>query len=179
MYIKRHIEQAVLNRAKMKGAVVVTGARQVGKTTLIETLKPDVPKITFDDLPIRQRAIAEPSVFFDFYPPPLFIDEVQYALVIFHYIKILLDKNRNKGDFFLTGSQSFELMENVTESLAGILELHGLSLREINGEEWNKPFLPTMEYLKGRNASKILMNTPKSWGVTSGVFAGACSQSRF
>ena len=100
MYIKRHIEQAVHNRAKMKGAVVVTGARQVGKTTLIEKLKPDIPKITFDDLPIRQRAIAEPSVFFDFYPPPVFIDEVQYAPVIFHYIKILLDKSRNKGDFF-------------------------------------------------------------------------------
>jgi len=166
MYIKRHIEQAVLNRAKMKGAVVVTGARQVGKTTLIETIKPDIPKITFDDLPIRRRAIDEPSVFFDFYPPPIFIDEMQYAPVIFHYIKILLDKSRNKGDFYLTGSQSYELMENVTESLAGragILELHGLSLREINGEEWNKPFLPTMEYLKERMSSKTLMPTPKSW----------------
>jgi len=166
MYIRRHIEQAVLNRAKMKGAVVVTGARQVGKTTLIETLKPDIPKITFDDLPIRRRAIDEPSVFFDFYPPPIFIDEVQYAPVIFHYIKILLDRSRNKGDFFLTGSQSFELMENVTESLAGragILELHGLSLREINGEDWNKPFLPTMEYLKERMPGKTLMTTPKSW----------------
>jgi len=138
----------------------------VGKTTLIETLKPDIPKITFDDLPIRRRAIDEPSVFFDFYPPPIFIDEVQYAPVIFHYIKILLDRSRNKGDFFLTGSQSFELMENVTESLAGragILELHGLSLREINGEDWNKPFLPTMEYLKERMPGKTLMTTPKSW----------------
>jgi len=166
MYIKRHIEQAVLRRAKTKGAVVVTGARQVGKTTLIETLKPDIPKITFDDLPIRQRAIAEPSVFFDFYPPPVFIDEVQYAPVIFHYIKIMLDKSRNKGDFYLTGSQSFELMANVTESLAGragILELHGLSLREINGEDWNKPFLPTMEYLKERMSGKTLLAAPKTW----------------
>jgi predicted AAA+ superfamily ATPase len=65
MYIKRHIEQAVLERAKMKGAVVVTGARQVGKTTLIETIKPDIPKITFDDLAVRRQAIAEPSAFFD------------------------------------------------------------------------------------------------------------------
>jgi predicted AAA+ superfamily ATPase len=150
----------------MKGSVVVTGARQVGKTTLIETLKPDIPKITFDDLPTRRRAIDEPSVFFDFYPPPIFIDEVRYAPVIFHYIKILLDSSRNKGDFFLTGSQSFELMENVTESLAGragILELHGLSLREINSEDWKKPFLPTTEYLKERMSSKTLMTTPKSW----------------
>ena len=166
MYIKRHIEQAVLNRAKMKGAVVVTGARQVGKTTLIETLKPDIPKITFDDLPIRQRAIAEPSVFFDFYPPPVFIDEVQYAPVIFHYIKILLDKSRNKGDFYLTGSQSFELMQNVTESLAGragIMELHGMSMREINGEGWNKPFIPTMEYLKERKANNNALTVPQVW----------------
>jgi predicted AAA+ superfamily ATPase len=168
MYIKRHIEQAVLERAKTKGAIVVTGARQVGKTTLIETLKPDIPKVTFDDLSVRQRAIAEPSIFFDFNPPPLFIDEVQYAPVIFHYIKILLDKSRNKGDFFLTGSQSYELMKNVSESLAGragILELYGLSLREINGEAWNKPFLPTMEYLRERQGNKMVMSTPKVWEV--------------
>ena len=168
MYIRRHIEQAVLTRAKMKGAVVVTGARQVGKTTLIEMLKPDIPKITFDDLPTRHRATEEPSVFFDFYPPPIFIDEVQYAPVIFHYIKILLDKSRNKGDFFLTGSQSFELMESVTESLAGragILELHGLSLREIIGEDWDRPFLPTTEYLKERMPSKTITTTLKQWEI--------------
>jgi len=166
MYIKRHIEQAVLDRAKMKGAVVVTGARQVGKTTLIETIKPDLPKITFDDLPTRNQATSEPSVFFDLFPPPVFIDEVQYAPVIFHYIKILLDKSHNKGDFFLTGSQSFELMENVTESLAGragILELHGLSMREINDDAWNKPFLPVMEYLKERRQKKTETNIPVIW----------------
>jgi predicted AAA+ superfamily ATPase len=166
MYIKRHIERAVLERAQMKGAVVVTGARQVGKTTLIETLMPDIPKITFDDLTVRQSATLEPSVFFDFNPPPVFIDEVQYAPVIFHYIKILLDKSHNKGDFFLTGSQSFELMESVTESLAGragILELHGLSLREIKGESWNRPFLPTMEYLRERKTHGIAMSAPKVW----------------
>ena len=166
MYIKRHIEGAVLRRAKMKGAVVVTGARQTGKTTLIENIKPDIRKVTFDDLPTRRRAIDEPSVFFDVTPPPIFIDEVQYAPVIFHYIKILLDKSRNKGDFFLTGSQSFTLMKNVSESLAGragILELLGLSLREINCEEWNKPFLPTMEYLKERKEKKTVMTIPKIW----------------
>ncbi|MDD5602630.1 MAG: ATP-binding protein [Eubacteriales bacterium] len=168
MYIKRHIENAVLERAKMKGAVVVTGARQVGKTTLIENLKPDVTKITFDDLTTRRRAVEEPSVFFDFYPPPVFIDKVQYAPVIFHYIKILLDKSRNKGDFFLTGSQSFELMQNVTESLAGragILELLGLSLREINGESWKKPFIPTLEYLKAHKTGKSQFNVAHTWEI--------------
>ena len=166
MYIKRHIEQAVLDRAKMKGAVVVTGARQVGKTTLLEKLKPDVPKITFDDLSVRRQAIAEPSIFFEFNPPPVFIDEAQYAPEIFHYIKILLDKSRKKGDFFLTGSQSYELMENITESLAGragILDLYGLSLREINGEGPSGPFLPKAEYLKERKAYGTAMNAPKIW----------------
>jgi len=87
MYIKRHIEDAVLRRAAMKGAVVVTGARQVGKTTLIENLKPELPKVTMDDLPTRRRAVSAPSTFFNITPPPIFIDEVQYAPGIFSYIK--------------------------------------------------------------------------------------------
>jgi len=168
VYIKRHIEETVLRRAKMKGAVVVTGARQVGKTTLIENLKPEIPKVTFDDLPTRQRAINSPSIFFNITPPPIFVDEVQYAPQIFHYIKILLDSSHNKGDFFLTGSQSFELMKNVTESLAGragILDLLGLSLREINGLSWDKPFIPTFEYLKERSADKTVLRIPEIWKI--------------
>lgn len=168
MYIKRHIENAVLERAKMKGAVIVTGARQVGKTTLIENLKPGIAKVTFDDLQTRRRAAEQPSVFFDFNPPPIFIDEVQYAPVIFHYIKIMLDKSRGKGEFFLTGSQSFELMQNVTESLAGragILELLGLSLREIHGENRSRPFIPTMEYLKERKVNMRALSVPKAWEI--------------
>lgn len=168
MYIKRHIEEAVLKRAKMKGAVIVTGARQAGKTTLIENIKPDISKVTFDDLPTRRRAIDEPSAFFDLTPPPIFIDEVQCAPVIFHYIKIIIDKSHNKGDFFLTSSQRFELMKNVTESLAGragILELLGLSLREINGENWDTPFLPTLEYLKERKGNKTDLSIKEIWNI--------------
>ena len=168
MYLRRHIEEAVLKRAKMKGVVVVTGARQVGKTTLIENLKPKIPKITLDDLPTRRMATNSPSTFFNITPPPVFIDEVQYAPEIFHYIKILLDSSHNKGDFFLTGSQSFELMKNVTESLAGragVLELLGLSLREINGETWNKPFIPTLGNLKKRNTNRKRLRIPKIWRI--------------
>ena len=153
MYIERHIEAAVLERAMEKGAIVVTGARQVGKTTLIEKMKPDIAKVTFDDLSVRGRAIDEPAAFLQLNPPPVFIDEVQYAPDIFPYIKMSLDKSRKKGEYFLTGSQSFELMKNVTESLAGragILELLGLSLREMKKEKWNEPFLPTIDYLMSR-----------------------------
>ena len=152
----------------MKGAVVVTGARQVGKTTLIEKAKPDIPKITFDHLPTRRRAVDEPSSFFAINPPPVFIDEVQYAPEIFHYIKIILDKSQNKGDFFLTGSQNFNLMENVSESLAGragVLELLGLSLREINGEKWNIPFLPSLDYLLARRADRTGFCINEIWRV--------------
>jgi hypothetical protein len=168
MYIKRHIEGAVIKRAKAKGAVVVTGARQVGKTTLIENTMPNLPKVTLDDLPSRHRATESPSTFFEITPPPVFVDEVQYAPEIFHYIKIILDNSKKKGEFFLTGSQSFELMKNVSESLAGragILELLGLSLRELNGETWSVPFIPTFEYLKERNKEKITLSIPEMWKI--------------
>lgn len=168
MFITRHIAQAVQVRAVMKGAIVITGARQVGKSTLLEQQYPHIPIITLDDIPTRQRASSEPSTFFDFNPPPVIVDEVQYAPEIFHYIKILLDKSKKKGEFFLTGSQSFQLMENVTESLAGraaILDMHGLSLREINNETWNRPFLPTTEYLKARSQSKTILPIPRLWEI--------------
>ena len=168
MYIKRHIEDTVLRRAEMKGAVVVTGARQVGKTTLIEKLKPNITRVTFDHLPTRRAAIDEPSSFFILNPPPIFIDEVQYAPDVFSYIKIHLDQSKNKGDFFLTGSQSYQLMENVTESLAGragILELHGLSLREIRGESWRVPFLPTTGYLQDRKTYMTSLDIRDIWSI--------------
>ena len=168
MYIKRHIEEAVLKRSRMKGAVVVTGARQVGKTTLLRNLKRDIRYLTLDDLRFRRAAFAEPASFFELNPPPLFIDEVQYAPALFHYIKIMLDESHNKGDFFLTGSQSFELMENVTESLegrAGILELLGLSLREIRREAWNTPFLPTTEYLIKRKKTALSLPIRDAWKI--------------
>ena len=168
MYIKRHIEAAVLERAKEKGAIVVTGARQVGKTTLIEKIKPEVTKVTFDDLSVRNRAIDEPSAFLQLNPPPIFIDEVQYAPEIFSYIKLYLDKSRRKGEYYLTGSQSFELMKNVTESLAGragILELLGLSLREIRKENWNEPFLPTLDYLMRRKEKKKDLSIKEVWRI--------------
>ena len=168
MYIKRHIEPAVLERAKEKGAIILTGARQFGKTTLIEKIMPDIEKITFDDLSVRHQAKEEPAAFLQLNPPPLFIDEAQYVPELFHYIKISLDKSHNKGDFFLTGSQSFKLMKNVSESLAGragILNLLGLSLREMRNENWNEPFLPTFDYLMRRKETKKALNILEVWKI--------------
>jgi len=168
IYINRHIEKAVQKRALEKGAIVVTGSRQVGKTTLIDRLVPGVPKVTLDDLSLRARAIEEPSAFLQLYSPPLFIDEAQYAPELFPYIKIALDTSRQKGEFYLTGSQSFELMESVSESLAGragILQLLGLSLREVNSETWDAPFLPTKEYLMKRKESHVAMSVREVWSA--------------
>ena len=89
------------------------------------------------------------------YQPPLFIDEVQYAPSIFRYLKMYVDMNKQKGSFALTGSQAFELMKGVNETLAGrmaIVELKGLSLREIHHIELNKPFIPNETYFKERQS---------------------------
>jgi predicted AAA+ superfamily ATPase len=168
MYIKRHIEEVFFERAREKGAIIVTGARQVGKTTLIENIKPEIDQITFDDLDVRRRAIEEPSAFLQLNPPPVFIDEVQYVPDILNYIKISLDKSKRKGEFFLTGSQSFELMKGANESLtgrAGILQLLGLSLREMRNEEWRTPFLPTLEYLMKRKENKQPLLIKDAWRI--------------
>jgi len=168
MYIERHIEKAVLRRSKERGAIVVTGARQVGKTTLIEKLRPDLQRITFDDLSVRSSAVKEPSAFLQLNQPPVFIDEVQYAPEIFPYIKIALDKSKRKGDFFLTGSQNYELMKNVSESLAGragVLQLFGLSFREMKREKWDEPFLPTLDYLTRRKESKQNSTIKEVWNI--------------
>ena len=145
MYIKRHIEQAVDRTAKMFGALIVTGPRQVGKTTLLRNLTGDINYVTLDDPIVLRSAIEETGTFFKDYPPPVFVDEIQYAPALFPYIKMQIDKANAKGQFFLSGSQQFQMMKNVSESLAGrigILNLLGLSLREINEIEFTKPFLP-------------------------------------
>ena len=153
MYIRRHIEQAVERTAKMFGALIVTGPRQVGKTTLLRNITGDIAYVTLDDPITLQSAIEETGTFFKDYPPPVFVDEIQYAPTLFPYIKMYIDKFKTKGQFFLSGSQQFQMMKNVSESLAGrigILNLLGLSLREIEGIEFYKPFLPTEDYYSAR-----------------------------
>ncbi|OQB12897.1 MAG: hypothetical protein BWY15_02046 [Firmicutes bacterium ADurb.Bin193] len=153
MYIQRHIENAIVKASKMFGAVMVTGPRQVGKTTLLKNVTGNMTYVTLDDPILLQSAISESGTFFKDFPPPVFVDEIQYAPNLFPYIKMYIDKEKSKGQFFLSGSQQFQMMKNVSESLAGrigILNLLGLSLREINGVEFNKPFLPSDEYFNER-----------------------------
>jgi predicted AAA+ superfamily ATPase len=158
MYIKRHIEDALKSAVNEKGALCVTGARQVGKSTVLKTLFTDHKELTLDETRLLRLAIEHPEEFFIQFEPPVFIDEIQYAPSLFPYIKIHIDKTGEKGAFVLSGSQRYEMMAGVTESLAGrinLIDLYGLSLREILGDDFRGEFIPTQEYLKQRNPKTI------------------------
>ncbi|MDR1553257.1 MAG: ATP-binding protein [Prevotellaceae bacterium] len=145
MYIKRTLSKIIQEATATFPVVLITGPRQVGKTTVFEHCKESSRTyITLDDPHTRMLAKSDPHLFFQTYKAPLFIDEIQYAPELFPYIKIEVDRTRQKGMFWLTGSQQFNLMQGVSESLAGrvaILELQGLSQSEKNGME-SVPFLP-------------------------------------
>ncbi|MCM1037923.1 MAG: ATP-binding protein [Ruminococcus sp.] len=140
-YIKRAAEDTVLRVSKMFPVLLLTGPRQVGKTTLLQRLAKTEEEqgikrkyVTLDDPDARYLARHDPALFLQRYTPPVLIDEIQYATELFPYIKMSVDRSRQKGDFWLTGSQVFRLMENVSESLAGrvgIVNLLGLSDAEI------------------------------------------------
>ena len=137
MYIKRDLEKIVLDMSKAFPVVLVTGPRQAGKTTMLEKLSDNTRKyISLDNPMVRDIAVNDPALFIQRYTPPVIIDEIQYAPQLLPYIKIYVDEHKNKGDFWLTGSQMFHLMKNVSESLAGrigVIQMLGLSNSEITG----------------------------------------------
>lgn len=153
MYIKRHIEKVVNECLEQFSVLLVTGPRQVGKTTLLQYTCQNFKYATFDDPITLNEAIEESNLFLMNNEPPLLIDEVQYAPQILRYLKLYVDKNKRKGLFALTGSQAFNLMKNVSETLAGrmaVIELSGLSLREIHGVDFFEPFIPNEQYIEKR-----------------------------
>ena len=125
-YIKRAAEDTIARVSKMFPVLLVTGPRQVGKTTLLQRLA-DIQKsegierkyVTLDDPDVRYLAKHDPALFLQRYSPPVLIDEIQYATELLPYIKMSVDRSKRKGDFWITGSQVFRLMKNVSESLAG------------------------------------------------------------
>jgi len=161
MYIKRHIEDVLTSAVKEKGALCVTGARQVGKSTVLKTLFAEHKELSLDDTRLQRIAKEQPEEFFEQYPPPVFIDEIQYAPSLFPYIKMRIDKTGEKGAFLLSGSQRYEMMQGVTESLAGrinLIDLYGLSMREILGDDCHDEFIPTKDFLKNRNPKPLKYN---------------------
>ena len=168
MYVIRHMRETLARIEAMFGAVLVTGARQVGKTTLLRHCKADLPYLTLDDPLILASAATDPGTFFKAAPPPVVVDEIQYAPQLFPAIKMLLDAEGKKGQFFLSGSQQYLMMKSVSESLAGrigILNLHGLSLREIQGIAFTLPFRPGHEYLDARKSSAVRLDYRTAWEI--------------
>lgn len=168
MYIKRSCESVIKKQEKMFKAILITGARQVGKTTMLKNIKSNTKYITLDDIILRQSAIEDSNLFFKSNKPPIIIDEIQYAPNLLSNIKMIVDNSEEKALFYLTGSQQFNLMKNVSESLAGrigIINLLGLSLREIKGIDFNEPFIPTEQYLKSRSNYKTDVSYEEIWDI--------------
>jgi len=183
MHYNRHADETIRKLSKMFGAVLVTGARQVGKTTLLQEVAANAGYVTLDDKIQLAGAREQGGTFFKDNPPPVFVDEVQYAPNLFPQIKMILDRGRLKGQFYLSGSQQFEMMRNVTESLAGrlgILSLPGLSLRELYGVECRLPFLPTDAYFAARSKDRAAVSYSDVWNVIyRGSFPELCANPDF
>ena len=152
-YIERAIQKILKERVRSSKCLLLTGARQVGKSTILIHEFQDYNRVTFDDRLARLQAREEPNLFFLNNPCPLFIDEVQKENSILEEIKLRVDASEKRGQFILSGSQKLELMKGMSESLAGrvsVTELSGLSLREIFQVPFNRHFVPTDSYLSER-----------------------------
>ena len=166
-YIKRHLENRLLELSKSYSAILLTGPRQAGKTTMLQKLAEKENRgrkyVTLDDLAARDLAKNDPALFLQLHQPPVLIDEVQYAPELFTYIKIRIDEHHNPGDFWMTGSQIFRLMRGVQESLAGrvaLLHMSPLSQREIIGAPC-VPFTPDLERLLAEQEKLAPVSTPE------------------
>ena len=153
-YYRRSIEQVINEYKEQFPILLLTGPRQVGKSTLFKELfREEYKYFSLDDPILKEQLINDPRLFLKNNPEKLIIDEIQYAPSIFPYLKMKVDENREDGMYLMTGSQAFVLMKNVSETLAGrvgILELQGISLREQFNIEFNKPFIPNEEYISER-----------------------------
>ncbi len=166
-YIKRHLEEKILEVSKSYSVLLLTGSRQSGKTTMLKALaeKENIGReyVSLDDLTIREMAKSDPALFLQIHKPPVLIDEVQYAPELFTYIKIYVDEHRNPGDFWMTGSQIYRLMQGVQESLAGrvaLLHMTPMSQREICGYPI-RPFKTDMDDLISDSKIISAVTTPE------------------
>ena len=173
MYYERTIQKTLQSISNTFPVLILTGPRQVGKTTLLTRMAGKDRKIVSLDNPtIREMAKQEPELFLQRYAPPVMIDEIQYAAQLFDYIKIYVDEHKVNGDFWLTGSQTFHLMKSVTESLAGrvgIARMLGLSGSEISGHHL-PPFTVEPDILIKRMKQIPPMTLPEIYGR---IFRGA------
>ena len=164
MFYERSIKNTLRSISDTFPVLVLTGPRQVGKTTLLQSMMEKERKYVALDSPTnRAFAKKEPELFLQRFSPPVIIDEVQYATELFDYIKIYADTHKKCGDFWLTGSQTFHLMKNVTESLAGragIVRMLGLSNSEIEKTGYG-PFEVNPDALIGRLETAKRLTLPE------------------
>lgn len=156
-YITRELERKFKQMDAFFKVVLVTGARQVGKTTMLKHLAKGTNRtyVTLDDLMARELAQTDPALFFQTYKPPILIDEVQHAPQLFERIKLMCENTEETGQFWLTGSQQYSMMKHIRETLAGrigILELYSLSQREKKGVLFDKPLDFSLETLRERQS---------------------------
>ena len=168
MYIKRSIEQTITKLSEEFPVIVITGARQVGKSTMLRMIKDEgMNYVSLDDMDVRNLALSDPKYFLEQYSYPLLIDEIQYAPDLLPYIKMIVDEERLKSLknnkptralFWLTSSQQFNVMKNISESLAGrvgVLSLYSLSLSEITHNA-SSVFSPNIDELKKKDVTTML-----------------------
>lgn len=161
MYITRNIENTINRMTNDFKVLLLIGAKQVGKTTLLKHLAYGTERkyVTLDDPMVRSLALEDPALFLQKYNPPVLIDGVQCAPTLLNYIKAYIDLHNEKSSIWITSSQRFPLLEDFIENFAervGVVDLYGLSLNEINSRE-NMPFLPIYENLlhRSKNAKKF------------------------
>ncbi len=166
-YLKRHMEERVLELSKTWPAILLTGPRQAGKTTMLQRLSAREglgrEYVSLDDLNARELAKTDPQMFLQLHRPPVLIDEVQYAPELFSYIKLQIDRYHEPGSFWLTGSQIFRLMQGVQESLAGrvaLLHMSPLSQRELIGADC-QPFTTDLAALSAESRRIEPVSTPE------------------
>lgn len=189
-YIARHMEKKVLDLSKSFSALLITGPRQAGKTTMLKELakREGIGRgyVSLDDLNTRDMAKNDPKLFLQLHKPPVIIDEVQYAPELFTYIKIHVDEHHMPGAFWLTGSQIYRLMRGVQESLAGrvaLLHLSPLSQREITGMP-ARPFAVDFDALLAESKTISPVDVPNMYeriwkGCMPGLLSGQIERDIF
>lgn len=189
-YIARHMEQKILDLSKFFSALLITGPRQAGKTTMLKELaaREGIGRgyVSLDDLNTRDMAKNDPKLFLQLHKPPVIIDEVQYVPELFSYIKIHVDEHHMPGAFWLTGSQIYRLMRGVQESLAGrvaLLHLSTLSQREITGMP-ARPFMVDFDTLLAESKTISPVSVPdmyeRIWkGCMPGLLSGQSERDIF
>ncbi len=174
--IERTLSQVIAQVSESFPVLLVTGPRQIGKTTLLETCAEKGRRyVTLDDLEQKELAQTDPALFLQKHKPPVTIDEIQYAPDLFNYIKMAVDKSKQPGMFWLTGSQKFHLMKGITESLAGrvaIIDMLGFSQAEVEGRAFAlQPFMPTTDWLE--QARSLAGNPKQVMDVYENIWRGS------